>query len=221
MATAAERQARFWAKFPPGEKSRRDREYRLKNREHLKEVKAAYYQKNREWFKQYGVARYAAKKDYYQARAKAYYERNKKEVIERARLWAESNKDRKRQISKKYEDANRDKKSAGQIRYRKTNPLKYLLRLARRRSAERGIEFGISLDDLHIPQFCPLLGIPIDPFSELQDLHPSIDRLDNDKGYVPGNVMIISHRANRIKADASADELMLMSINLVTLLGDT
>jgi hypothetical protein len=34
-----------------------------------------------------------------------------------------------------------------------------------------------------------------------------LDRIDNSKGYTPSNIQVISWRANRIKADASADEL--------------
>lgn len=35
----------------------------------------------------------------------------------------------------------------------------------------------------------------------------SLDRIVPSLGYVPGNVAVISHRANRIKSDATADEL--------------
>jgi hypothetical protein len=40
-----------------------------------------------------------------------------------------------------------------------------------------------------------------------RDNWPSFDRWDNAKGYVPGNVFVISWRANRIKWDCSVAEL--------------
>lgn len=40
---------------------------------------------------------------------------------------------------------------------------------------------------------------------------PSLDRTDNRKGYVRGNVRVISFRANQIKNDASADELRALA----------
>ena len=36
---------------------------------------------------------------------------------------------------------------------------------------------------------------------------PSLDRIDPNKGYVPGNIIVICHRANCIKADATAKEI--------------
>jgi len=44
----------------------------------------------------------------------------------------------------------------------------------------------------------------------IQDAAPSIDRVDNSKGYVPGNVRIISWRANRLKNDATVEEMELI-----------
>lgn len=35
----------------------------------------------------------------------------------------------------------------------------------------------------------------------------SLDRKDNSKGYVPGNVFIISHRVNTLKGSISLEEL--------------
>lgn len=40
-----------------------------------------------------------------------------------------------------------------------------------------------------------------------RDTSPSLDRKDPTKGYVRGNVAWISFRANRIKSDASQQEL--------------
>lgn len=39
------------------------------------------------------------------------------------------------------------------------------------------------------------------------DGSPTIDRIINDLGYVKGNVIVISWRANRIKSDATLAEL--------------
>jgi hypothetical protein len=39
------------------------------------------------------------------------------------------------------------------------------------------------------------------------DNSPSLDKIDNEKGYVPGNLAIISSRANAIKSDASLEEI--------------
>jgi len=41
---------------------------------------------------------------------------------------------------------------------------------------------------------------------KVKENSPSLDRIDSKKGYVPGNVMIMSWRANRIKNDGTAAE---------------
>jgi len=62
-------------------------------------------------------------------------------------------------------------------------------------------------EDIIFHDTCPILGIPIDWESEIRnDNSPSFDRIDNSKGYVPGNVEIISWRANRIKNDGTEEE---------------
>lgn len=67
--------------------------------------------------------------------------------------------------------------------------------------------WSIKKQDVDFPLLCPMLGIPIDWFAEFRaDNSPSFDRLDNTKGYIPGNVIICSWRANRIKNDGTAEE---------------
>lgn len=39
---------------------------------------------------------------------------------------------------------------------------------------------------------------------------PSIDRIDPKRGYVRGNVVVVSMRANSIKREATIDELRKM-----------
>lgn len=75
---------------------------------------------------------------------------------------------------------------------------------------QRGKEFNIALEDVQLPDRCPVLGIPLDygwPVSNLGAV-PSIDRIDNEKGYIYGNVIVISHRANKLKGDASKAEMV-------------
>lgn len=70
-----------------------------------------------------------------------------------------------------------------------------------------------------LPIKCPILGVEgVDGFdliySSMSLTDPkrndciSIDRIDASKGYVVGNVQIISHRANRLKSDASFTDVL-------------
>ena len=55
---------------------------------------------------------------------------------------------------------------------------------------------------------CPVLGIPlVIGEGACSDNSPSIDRIIPELGYVKGNIKVISRRANRIKNDATPDEL--------------
>jgi len=101
-----------------------------------------------------------------------------------------------------------------QEKYRKVNPLKYLYSHAKRRAKYRGQDFSIELSDIEMIDYCPLLGIKIDMHNPLSFCHASIDRIDSSKGYVKGNVMIISHRANLLKNNSTSEELMLLAVNL-------
>jgi hypothetical protein len=59
-----------------------------------------------------------------------------------------------------------------------------------------------------IPGVCPILGIPIviDGKGQRDDC-PSADRRIPELGYVKGNVRIVSMKANRIKNNATLEEL--------------
>jgi predicted nucleic acid-binding Zn ribbon protein len=81
---------------------------------------------------------------------------------------------------------------------------------ARHRAATKGLEFSITEADVSIPSHCPVLGIPLDPKSGRRGFHPnspSLDRIDNGQGYIPGNVCVISSKANTIKRGYTASEL--------------
>jgi hypothetical protein len=101
-----------------------------------------------------------------------------------------------------------DWKQRGRQR-RESKPAAYLLRLAQVRARKSGVPCTITEADIQIPAHCPVLGIPLkfsDGFAERNN-SPSLDRRINELGYVPGNVEVISFRANSLKKNATADEL--------------
>lgn len=126
-----------------------------------------------------------------------YYQRNKEAILARSRERYRTKKDEiLRQRRERYAD---DK-----------NYLSYILDRCRSRASAKGIEFSITLDDLVIPEVCPVLGIPLKRnkgTGKAAASSPSVDRIDPTKGYVPGNVQIMSYKANCMKNNASPDEL--------------
>lgn len=77
---------------------------------------------------------------------------------------------------------------------------------ARKRAIARGLPFTITPEDIVIPEFCPVIGVRLTDRGP-RDTRPSLDRVAPGKGYTPENVRVISFRANRIKSDATPDEL--------------
>ena len=91
-----------------------------------------------------------------------------------------------------------------------------MLTHAKHRAKKNNIPFDLNLEDIIIPEYCPLLGIKLEFGGK--DAAPSLDRLLPHLGYVRGNILVISKRANTIKNNASIDELMLLTDNLHNIL---
>lgn len=89
-------------------------------------------------------------------------------------------------------------------------PGRTLLRGAKANSKKRGLEFSIDISDIIIPEICPLLGYPLQLLRGVgpRPEAPSVDRIDSTKGYVKGNIQIISKKANLMKNNATKDELV-------------
>lgn len=110
-------------------------------------------------------------------------------------------------LTDKYHREDRTKRNLRTKNWHKTNRRKSYLTAARKRAEKTGVPFDIDVDDIVFPPHCPVLGIPIF-FSEHRTDHtPSLDKIIPEKGYVRGNVSIISWRANRLKSDATLEEL--------------
>lgn len=89
---------------------------------------------------------------------------------------------------------------------RTKRPDYYMFHDARRRAKASGLDFNIEFNDIHTPETCPILGIPLFRTNGGHtDNSPSLDRIDNSKGYVKDNVAVISYKANRYKSDMTLD----------------
>lgn len=87
-----------------------------------------------------------------------------------------------------------------------------MLSTAKRRAKKHNVPFSITKEHINIPETCPALGVKIGkskgfsgPFS------PTLDRIVPEMGYVPGNILVISSRANQIKTDATWREIQSLA----------
>ncbi len=93
---------------------------------------------------------------------------------------------------------------------RRKHPERVLYNKAKYRARKRGIEFNLEEGDITIPDKCPILNIPLKQNyggRAMWKYSPQLDRIDNRKGYVKGNIHVISKQANTMKNDASIEEL--------------
>lgn len=113
--------------------------------------------------------------------------------------------------------ANPDKVKRNSHAYRMNNPERTLLDGAKDRARRDGYVCTLTIRDIVIPEFCPLLGTKLEPgkgTGGAKASSPSLDKIRPELGYVPGNVWVISYRANMIKNDATLRELQTLVDNL-------
>ncbi|SRR6266478_2912353 len=123
---------------------------------------------------------------------KIYNKENAEVVRERTQDWRDRNRPRVRQLGKEFYEA---------------NPERNLCYDAKKRAKRFDVPFSITHEDIVIPEFCPVLGIKLERGKgKLTDNSPTLDRIDPQKGYVVGNIAVISHRANRLKSDGTVAE---------------
>lgn len=142
---------------------------------------------------------------------------NHRQAVKR---WRKRNPEKVRASHRRWRERNPHKWKAAQrkayINWVDRNPEKQVFRSAKNNAKEKDIEFSISIEDINIPEACPLLNILMffDPYQGVNPNTPTLDRIDNTKGYVAGNVWVISKMANFMKRDASIEELKTFANNI-------
>jgi len=140
----------------------------------------------------------------------------------RNRDWQSANPSAANLKNREWRKNNPEKSRAqGRKRYARkkaADPRKYMLTCARRRARVRGLECTIAVTDIIIPTHCPLLGTLLVVNEGAHGPNsPSLDRVFNSYGYVPGNVVVVSHQANARKGELSSPDLRTLTRNLARL----
>ena len=94
-----------------------------------------------------------------------------------------------------------------QRRRRRTRPALALLERARGRARRAGLPFRLNRSHIVVPPTCTAFNIPLVVGQQRSPASPSLDRIVPARGYVPGNVRVISDGANRLKSNQSPAQL--------------
>jgi hypothetical protein len=137
-----------------------------------------------------------------------WYERNKESISQKNKeRWANDPEYRQRVKDKTdaWRKANPDRVQEYRKGWETRTPEYTMYHNAKRRARYESIPFDISFTDIVIPDTCPVLGTKFDTSN--RETSPSLDRIIPHLGYVKGNISVISMRANRLKSDATEQEL--------------
>lgn len=163
------------------------------------------------------------RKIYYQnnkERRKIYNENNK----ERRKIYYKNNCEKIRKQEKEYRQRNAEIIKQRKKLYCKNNVEKLLIKQAKSRAKRKNLPFDICDKDIIIPTICPILCIPIESGigkGVVQPNSPSLDRIIPEKGYVKGNIIVISNRANTLKNNATVEEMIKLGEFAKKLLQET
>jgi len=184
------------------------RKYYEENKERIQEHNREWYkankEKRREYNREYREANKERIQEYSREYSREYREANKERIQEYKRDWYKANKERLQERR----DANKEKKQEYNREYLKTNVEMSMWHSCKKRAKKRDLPFDLTIEDLEVPEKCPILGLELKAGNDSsREISPSLDRIVPELGYVKGNIRVISLRANRLKSDASIEEL--------------
>jgi hypothetical protein len=79
---------------------------------------------------------------------------------------------------------------------------------------------NIISEDITLVRMCPLLNVPLEYGNHLSSPYSaSLDRIEPNKGYIKGNIQVISMLANQMKSSANKTELLTFANNIIKLYG--
>ena len=79
---------------------------------------------------------------------------------------------------------------------------------AKERAKKKNMDFNLVKKDIHFPEVCPVFNIKLEHGRKDWKNSPTIDRIDNNKGYVLDNCIVVSCIANTIKNSATPKQIL-------------
>ena len=124
-------------------------------------------------------------------------------------------------IEKEYTEEFFSKREHGKLRadcrtcynkYYRDNNHKYLKASmvydAKERAKKKNMDFNLVKKDIHFPEVCPVFNIKLEHGRKDWKNSPTIDRIDNTKGYLIDNCIVVSCLANTIKNSATPKQIL-------------
>lgn len=152
--------------------------------------------------------------------SKRWRERNPERYIELSRKYYAENKERHLRSSKEWRERNKGLLYGGtttQYANTKVGWAKCKCNRLRSSAKQRGLEFNIEYTDILnlMVDVCPVLGIELNyelggNKGKVLPCSPSVDRIDNSKGYTKDNIIIISQLANKVKHSLLLEEIPIV-----------
>lgn len=98
---------------------------------------------------------------------------------------------------------------------RRTDIKRRLVKGARQRAKRAGVPCTVEVEDIDLPTHCPVLGRALRSFEGCgkgpRNDSPTLDKIVPALGYVPGNILVVSQKANRLKNQLSPTQLALFA----------
>jgi len=97
-----------------------------------------------------------------------------------------------------------------------TKPITRMMMNTKARAHQRNIEFNLEYEDIKITKVCPILEVPFEiGTKDSYAFSPTIDRIDPNKGYIKGNIKVISMLANKMKNNATKEQCQAFAKNII------
>lgn len=191
---------RKWRKAHPKKVKESLRKYREANREKRNEQRKSYRIADPEKIRKHD---------------REYYGVNRERVLKNQKKWRKAHPEKQREKNKQYYEDHREEQIEYMRKYLKANPFRYTFLRARKASKKKGLDFDLTEDYLlqlwaECGGMCSMTGVSMLKTAD-ERYHPylmSLDRIVPEKGYVKGNVRLVSYWYNRARSNYG-DKLML------------